>query len=356
MTFTSTHWGVYRTRMSDGRLTSLDPVEWDQDPSPLARSMPEGITAPCRIARPAIREGFLKSRGASRDRRGSEPFVEVSWDDAFDIVGEELARVRRDFGNEAIYGGSYGWSSAGRFHHAQSQLNRFLRLAGGYTDSVDSYSLGAARVILPHVVAPWEDLVLSHTGWQTLESHTELFVAFGGLPGKNTQVNPGGASEHIVRPALSRMAAAGVRFVNVSPSRSDLDDGMQADWIPVRPGSDTALMLGLAHVLVSENLVDQAFIDRYTVGFESFRAYLLGLSDGQRKDPHWAAGVTEIPANRIIDLARMMASRRTMLNVAWSLQRAEHGEQPVLGWRSRSRRFSVRSDCPGAGSASAMRA
>jgi len=328
MTFTSTHWGVYRTRVSEGRLAGLDPVEWDEDPSSLARSMPEGITAPCRIARPAIREGFLKSRGSSREQRGSEPFVEVSWDDAFAIVAEELSRVRRDFGNEAIYGGSYGWSSAGRFHHAQSQLNRFLRLFGGYTDSVDSYSLGAARVILPHVVAPWEDLVLSHTGWQTLESHTEMFVAFGGLPAKNTQVNPGGASEHIVRSALSRMAAAGVRFVNVSPSRSDLEDELQAEWIPVRPGSDTALMLGLAHVLVTEDLYDRAFITRYTTGFETFRRYLLGLDDDQPKDPRWASAVTEIPADRIRDLARMMASRRTMLNVAWSLQRAEHGEQP----------------------------
>ena len=222
--------------------------------------MPDGVSAPCRIARPAIREGFLKNRGASREGRGREPFVEVGWDEAFDIVADELKRVRRDFGNEAIYGGSYGWSSAGRFHHAQSQLNRFLRLIGGYTDSVDSYSLGAARVILRHVVAPWEDLVLSHTGWQTLERNTELFVAFGGLPGKNTQVNPGGASEHIVRPALAGMAAAGVRFVNVSPIRTDLGDVAEAEWVPVRPGSDTAFMLGLAHVLVTEDLYDRAFV------------------------------------------------------------------------------------------------
>jgi biotin/methionine sulfoxide reductase len=328
MGLTSTHWGVYRTRTSEGRLVGLDPVEWDRDPSPLGRSMPEGVSAPSRIARPAIREGFLKHRGASREARGSEPFVEVGWDEAFDIVAEELQRVRRDFGNEAIYGGSYGWSSAGRFHHAQSQLNRFLRLIGGYTDSVDSYSLGAARVILRHVVAPWEDLVLSHTGWQTLEQNTELFVAFGGLPGKNTQVNPGGASEHIVRPALARMAAASVHFVNVSPVRADLGDVAQAEWVPVRPGSDTALMLGLAHVLVTENLYDRDFIERYAVGFETFRDYLLGHSDGVAKDADWAAVLTDIPAGRIRDLARTMASRRTMINVAWSLQRAEHGEQP----------------------------
>lgn len=329
MALTSTHWGVYQTRKdSNGRLIALEPAPWDPDPSPLARSMPDGVVAPCRIARPAIREGFLRSRGASRNGRGSEPFVEVSWDEAFDIVAEELDRVRKNHGNEAIYGGSYGWSSAGRFHHAQSQLNRFLRLAGGYTDSVDSYSLGAARVILPHIVARWEDLVGTHTDWNTLEHHTELFVAFGGLPGKNTQVNPGGASEHIVRSALSRMAAAGGRFVNVSPCRDDLGDVAQADWIPLRPGSDTALMIGLAYVLVTENLHDEAFLSRYAVGFETFRDYVVGRVDGIAKDPQWAAAVTGVSPDIITSLARDMAASRTMINVAWSLQRAENGEQP----------------------------
>ena len=324
---TSTHWGVYRTRSVGGRLV-LDPVEWDPDPSPLGRSMPEGVVAPCRVLRPSIREGFLKHGGASREGRGREPFVEVPWDEALDLVAAELSRVRRDHGPESVYGGSYGWSSAGRFHHAQSQLNRFLRLSGGYTDSVDSYSIGAAKVILPHVVARWEDLVGTHTDWRSLEAHTDLFVAFGGLPGKNTQVNPGGASEHIVRGALRRMVEAGVRFVNVSPVRDDLSDVAGAEWLPVRPGSDTALMLAAAYVLLTEGLHDAAFVRRYTTGFDTLRDYVLGVADGVPKSPAWAETVAGVPAERIAALARAMARGRTMINVAWALQRAEHGEQP----------------------------
>ena len=73
---------------------------------------------------------------------------------ALDLVAKELARIKDRYGNTSIFGGSYGWSSAGRFHHAQSQVHRFLNMIGGYVRSVDTYSLGAGMVILPHVVAP----------------------------------------------------------------------------------------------------------------------------------------------------------------------------------------------------------
>src|SRR5690606_19292259 len=123
---------------------------------------------------------------------------EVDWETATRLVGREIERVRRTAGNRAILGGSYGWASAGRFHHAQSQLHRFLNLAGGYVSHSDTYSLGAGRVIMPHIVAPMDELIAGHTSWDVLASHTEIFVAFGGVPVKNAQVAPGGASDHRV--------------------------------------------------------------------------------------------------------------------------------------------------------------
>ncbi len=327
MAYTSTHWGVYEAKNTGGTV-ELTPAPWDRDPSPLSRSLTSGRDAPARIRRPAIRAGFLKSGAASREGRGREPFVEVPWDEAFDITAHHIARVREQYGNESFYGGSYGWSSAGRFHHAQSQFNRFFRLTGGYVDSVDSYSLAAARVILPHVVAPWGELSQGHTDWNNLAEHTDLFIAFGGLPAKNTQVNPGGASDHVVREALRRMAAGKTQFVNVSPSRSDLTDAEGCEWLPIRPGSDTALMLALAYVLIAEDLHDQAFIESHSVGFEHLRDYLFGAADNQHKTPAWAAPLCDIPADTITALARRMAKGRTMINVAWSLQRAENGELP----------------------------
>src|SRR3546814_15418208 len=105
--------------------------------------------------------------------------------------------------------------------------------------------------------------------------------------------------------------------------------GLGAEWIPVRPGSDAALMLALAHTMIVEGLHDRAFLDRYTVGFDRFRAYVTGESDGEAKSPEWAAAITAVPADPIRDLARRMAASRTMINATWSMQRSEYGEPPV---------------------------
>ena len=131
-----------------------------------------------------------------RERRGADRFVEVPWDEALDLAGQELERVVREHGNTSIYGGSYGWASAGRFHHAQSQLHRFLNCLGGCTRSMNSYSTAAAQVILPHVVAPWATMELEQTTWNEIADGTGLVVSFGGLPLRNSQVAYGGITEH----------------------------------------------------------------------------------------------------------------------------------------------------------------
>jgi len=148
------HWGTYEVQRK-GDASTLQPWREDADPSPIGLAMMDAYRSPLRVTRPAVRAGWLKDR--STMGRGHEAFVEVSWDVAHELVAEELKRVTRTFGNEAIFGGSYGWSSAGRFHHAQSQVHRFLNAIGGYVRHMDSYSLGAARVLMPHIVAGMDE-------------------------------------------------------------------------------------------------------------------------------------------------------------------------------------------------------
>ena len=331
--YTSTHWGVYQPVVQAGQLQALEPAPWDGHPSALGQSIPQGMRAPVRVRGPAVRAGFLQAaqRGhpqASPRTRGQDVFVEVPWDEALDLVAAELRRVREQHGNSAIFGGSYGWASAGRFHHAQSQLHRFLNGWGGYTYSVDTYSLGAGRVLVPHVVGDTDALLQQHTAWEVLAEHCQLFVAFGGLPLKNAQVSPGGASDHQLQNALQRMQARGVQFVNISPLQSDLEAVPGAQWIAIRPGTDAALMLALAHVWITEGLHDPAFIDRYTVGFEPFARYVRGQTDGVPKTPAWASERTGVAVDTIVALARRMAAQRTLVNTAYALQRARYGEQP----------------------------
>ena len=110
---TSTHWGTYEVEVRDGRIAALRPFEHDPDPSPIGQAMVDVLDGPTRIDAPMVRKGWLENGPGGGDGRGREPFVEVSWDEAERIVAEELDRVRRKFGNQAIYAGSYGWASAG---------------------------------------------------------------------------------------------------------------------------------------------------------------------------------------------------------------------------------------------------
>lgn len=326
---TTMHWGTYEVGAENGRLVSVEPWSGDPDPSPIGSSMLGTVQGDLRISRPAIRRGWLEgNRSGASGRRGSEPFVEVPWETALDVVAAELDRVRGEHGNAAIYAGSYGWASAGRFHHAQSQVHRFLNTIGGYTSSVLSYSYGAAEIILPHVLGGTDGLTGNHSTWDGIERHSELIVAFGGLPWRNAQIQGGGAARHEASTALQRAVGNGARLINVSPVRDDAPRGVETEWLPLRPNSDTALMLALCHVLISEGRHDETFLARYCTGFEVVRAYVLGETDGQPKNPAWAAALSGVAEERIVALAREMAAKRTMVMVSWSLQRADHGEQP----------------------------
>jgi biotin/methionine sulfoxide reductase len=326
---TLTHWGAYRVRSDASGIVGLDPLAEDADPSPIGQSMLGALRDDLRIAQPMVRAGYLERGRAAREGRGREPFVPVSWDTANTLVSQEITRVSRTHGNAAIFGGSYGWASAGRFHHAQSQLHRFLNLCGGYTRSVNTHSYAAAEVLLPHIIGSRVGLESHHTSWGVIARHTELFVAFGGMPLKNAQVSAGGVGLHTLRADLEKCRAAGMALVNISPLRDDIDPAFDPEWIPVRPNTDTALMLALAHTLVAEALHDTGFLDRCTVGFDRFRPYLMGETDGQPKDADWASGICAVPADAIRALARRMSRARTMIAVSWSLQRADHGEQPL---------------------------
>jgi len=322
------HWGLYDAEVEDGTLVAVRPFPADPHPTALANALPSAVHHRSRIAQPMVRKGFL-ARGAESDPagRGVEPFVPVPWDEALDLVAAELTRVESTYGNESIYGSS-GWASAGVFHYAQSQLFRFLNGMGGFVGQVTNYSFGAASVIVPHVVGSLEPVVGAITSWPTIRDHTQLMVMFGGMAPKNTQLNGGGLARHTDSDWLGEVRRAGVEFVNISPFRDDAAQGLDAEWLPVRPNTDTALMLALAHTLLADGLHDPEFLERYCVGADVFEAYLRGESDGRPKDAEWAAPITGIEAAAIRRLARRMAAHRTMISVSWSIQRADHGEQP----------------------------
>jgi biotin/methionine sulfoxide reductase len=325
----SSHWGAFAPTVVNGRLTSVEPFAHDLSPSPILQSIPDAVYHSCRVQQPAVREGWLRhGPGKGNAGRGGDRFISVSWERALDLVATELQRVITQHGNAAVFAGSYGWASAGRFHHAKSQLQRFLNCIGGFVGSRETYSNAAVEVLTRRVVGSARHGA-GGPSWQSVVDHGELVVTFGGMPLRNTQVTTGGAIEHGTRHWLERAKAAGVAFCNISPVRDDTATSLDAEWLAPRPNSDTALMLALAHTLVQERLHNKEFLLRYCVGFERFHEYLFGVTDGVVKDADWAERLTEIPAVKIRALARRMARSRTLITANWSLQRSDHGEQPM---------------------------
>lgn len=323
------HWGAFSATIEDGRLTRAEPLPGSGASAEMIGTWPQLVYSDLRIKMPMVRRGFLKDRGASDGAmRGRDAFVEVSWNEALDLVAHELTRVRAERGPSGIFGGSYGWSSAGRFHHARTQVRRFLSAGGGFVDQFGNYSWGAAQAILPHVLGDFEAVSEAATSWPTIAEHADLVVAFGGLNPKNWSVTSGGAGSHKMPDWTREARRRGVSFVSISPLKSDAPDWVDAEWIAPKPNTDTAMMLALAHTLIVEDRHDKAFLDRYCAGFEPFRDYLLGATDGQAKSVDWAADITGVSAGTMRALARRMADGGTLLTASWSLQRGDHGEQP----------------------------
>lgn len=320
--YTAAHWGVYEI---DARGTPV-PLRGDSDPSRIGSGwLSAAQDGASRIAKPAVRKGWLTGDGGQG--RCDDSFIEIEWDRALALVAGELERVRNAYGNKAIFAGSYGWASAGRFHHPQGHMRRFLNLIGGHVGKQDSYSFAAAEVLLPRILGvpkPYHEDNM--TGLELVAKECSLLVAFGGFSRRTAQVDSGGTSEHRLQEWQLQMAANRAEFVSISPRN---DDFPGSEWVSIRPGSDTAMMLAISYEILAAGRHNEAFLTRYTSGWPEYRAYLLGYSDGQPKSADWAAPLCDLRADEIRHLALRMAEARTMISVTWSLQRAEHGEQPL---------------------------
>ena len=328
--FVSTHWGTYETSKKNGNNIKINKWSKDPDPSNFGLGFLKAARSDLRIDQPYIRKEWLQNRDNKKNLRGLDEFVPVSWEEAIEITSSELQNIKNEFGNNSIYAGSYGWASAGRFHHAKSQLNRFFNLFGGFSSSFQSYSYAAAQTLLPHVVG--HDLYSfldEHNTWNTLEKECDLIVMFGGMPLKNSQVSAGGVGKHTTELALKKCIESGTKFINISPNANDSAKFLNAKQISIIPNTDTALMLSLAYILITSNNYNQKFIEEYTNGFNEFKSYVLGEKNNKPCTPEWASSITSIPVETIKWLAEEISIKKTMISISWSLQRASAGEQPL---------------------------
>ena len=330
MNFVSSHWGTYKFSVDKNKKIQLDNWGLDSSPTEYGLGLADAAVDHLRITQPHVRKGWLENIGKSDGKRGQDEFIPISWDEAFELASKELLKTKNVYGNSAIYAGSYGWASAGRFHHAKSQVNRFFNLFGGFSSSFQSYSYAAAQTLLPHIIGlDLYSTLDEHTTWGALSEECELILMFGGMPLKNSKVSAGGVGKHVTKMGMKKCFDKGIEFINISPLIDDAPKFLKAQQVPIRPNTDTALMLALSHILIKNQSYDKDFIDKYTVGFDSFSDYVLGKKNNQECSPEWASKITNIPAKTIYELANKITTKKTMISLSWSLQRASRGEQPL---------------------------
>lgn len=325
---TGSHWGAFHAIVKDGRFADIKAWEGDPHPSKQLPGILDSVYSPSRIKYPMVRRAYLEGGpGASVETRGQDDFVRVSWDKALDLVATELKRVKDTYGPTGIYGGSYGWKSPGRLHNCQSLMRRMLNvgLEGSFVNGTGDYSTAASQVVMPHVMGTLE-VYEQQTVWPVLIENTDTLVFWGADPINTNQIS-WLVGDHGNYPYFEEFKKTGKKVIVIDPFRTETVDFFGADWIAIKPQTDVAMMLGVAHTIYSEGLHDEDFLDEYTAGFDKFLPYLTGEKDGVAKTAEWAADICEVPADTIKELARLFTSTTTMLSSGWSLQRMHHGEQ-----------------------------
>ena len=164
--------------------------------------------------------------------------------------------------------------------------------------------------------------------WTEIAEHTDTLLMFGGFPAKNVQLESGGVGVHSARHGLESVLASGTQLVNVNPVRSDAPEHPAVSWLPIRPNTDTALILAVILRLVEVGRADVDFLDSYTVGFPRLLRYLRGEVDGIEKTLRWASEITGVSEGQLGSLVQRISHGRTLITGTWALQRADHGEQP----------------------------
>ena len=229
--------------------------------------------------------------------RGEGKFERISWDEAFDILTGQLIRVKQTYGNEGIFLATGGGYLAG-LHNGGFAAQRLMNLFGG---CVTHYGNISSEGAVWASLTQYGSVMVGHSREDLLNS--KLIILWGWDParmisGTNTMYQVIQAREN------------GAKVIAIDPRYHDTAATVADEWIPIRPGTDTAMMVAMANVMIRENLHDKAFLDKYTVGFDKFSQYVLGQEDGIDKTPQWASEICGVETDTIVSLAREYAATK----------------------------------------------
>ncbi|WP_050523189.1 molybdopterin-dependent oxidoreductase [Pseudorhodobacter wandonensis] len=327
--FHATHFGPFEAVVRDGKLVGINNiVELDARPTEmLNHGVMDRTYDKSRINYPMVRKSYLEgweTGDTKPELRGKEPYVQVDWDTVWSLTAKALLDAAAKHGNESIFSSSYGgWANAGNFRPNVMQ-GRLMNLIGGCTTTGGDWSAGASQISLPHIIGDME-VYSAQTAWEVIRDNTEVFVFVGCDPIKNNRIEYTVADHGMYGP-WEQIRDNGTKFISINPQRTASDEVLNAEWVSIVPNTDVALFSAMAFHVLEKGLEDRAYMDKYTVGSDKWIAYIKGETDNTPKTPEWAAKITGIDADKIRELAELLATSKTEIAGAWSLQRAQHGE------------------------------
>jgi anaerobic dimethyl sulfoxide reductase subunit A len=227
-------------------------------------------------------------------KRGEGKFERISWDEALEMLAGQLTRIKETYGNEGIFLATGGAYLAG-LHNGGFAAQRLMNQFGG---CVTHYGNISSEGAVWASLTQYGSVMVGNSREDML--HSKLIILWGWDPAR--MISGTNTMYHLIKAREN-----GARVIAVDPRYHDTAATVADEWIPIRPGTDTAMMVAMANVMIRENLHDQAFLDKYTVGFDKFKAYVLGQEDGVNKTPQWAAEICGVEADVIIRLAREYA-------------------------------------------------
>ncbi len=292
----------------------IERITSDEGDDPQLRACQRGRAYRQRVYHPDRLKYPLRRTGP----RGSGQFTRISWDEALDTVARELLRVKEHYGPEAVLCAT-GPGSLTHLHRTPLVASRFFHMWGGATKLRGARSFQA---IIDATNATYGVEAACHDIEDIYNSRLALLWSWN-----SAETGYGTNTTWHLRQARER----GTRMVVIDPRYTDtaalLAD--QSRYIGIVPGTDAALMVAMAYVMIEEGLADRAFLDRYVLGFDQFQAYVEGRTDGVPKTPAWAEAITGVPQATIRALARDYATMKpAALLLGFGMQRTAYGEQP----------------------------
>ena len=270
------------------------------------------IYSPKRVLTPLKRVDFDPNGERNCEKRGESGYEPISWDEALDIVCGEINRIKRTYGPGAMLttcGSHHLWGNVGYRHSAYQRFSDLVGLvqAAHNPDSWEGWHWGGMhmwgyshRLGIPEQYDLLEDAL----------KHTEMIVFWSADP-ESTGGGIYSAFESTVRRFW--LKELGVKMIFIDPYYNHTAGLIADKWFSPRLGTDVALGLGIAYTWLTEGTYNKEYVASRTVGFDEWKAYVLGESDGVPKTPEWAEGESRIPARDIRALAREWGAKKTML-------------------------------------------